>query len=370
MNTRTSSCGRRRFLKLALVGGAALPLVPTSLGERAPGIGGGIAAAACTNPTITSVSGTLQHASSLTIKGACFGTKSPAAPIKYDAFEVGTNGSTLTGWTLDSATIHPQYSSRVVRPNSRMSAAARFVNGNYRSSFGIVRSPLPRIYFDAWIYYDVAPTYSRNYKVFRVFSNTSGAAQPNLYYNLYCQGIGDTSLLSQDGVNAPVDSYRQYVGGWSSADFAKKWVHLQGYLEQSSPTAADGTAKVWLNGKQVVNRVRNWRTRTSSTTTWNRILFGNYLGHDGDPTKESCGSYGDAVVYWDNVYVDTTQARVELGNAATYAGCTQREIQIPSTWTDTAIAITLNQGGFTSIKGRYLYVITPSGLANSQGFLL
>jgi hypothetical protein len=61
------------------------------------------------------------------------------------------------------------------------------------------------------------------------------------------------------------------------------------------------------------------------------------------------------------VYLDTSWARVEIGNAATYGACTHREIQIPTAWAATSITATVNRGSFGASDAAYLYVIPSTG---------
>jgi hypothetical protein len=75
-------------------------------------------------------------------------------------------------------------------------------------------------------------------------------------------------------------------------------------------------------------------------------------------------------VYMDDIYVDTTWARVMIGNASTFAASTVREIQIPSAWSNTSITITVNRGAFTNLNNAFLYVIDSSGTPNATGFCL
>ena len=67
--------------------------------------------------------------------------------------------------------------------------------------------------------------------------------------------------------------------------------------------------------------------------------------------------------YWayDDVYVDATQARVEICNTATWATRTHCEIQIPVTWSSSSIGIKVNPGSFVSLANQYLYVVDSSG---------
>ena len=142
-------------------------------------------------------------------------------------------------------------------------------------------------------------------------------------------------------------------------------MHVQGYFEESSPTTDDGTAILWIDGIKYINEVQTFRTRTSSTTFWNQLLIGYYLGHGADG---QCAAYGDAYTYWDNVYIDTTQARVEIGDAPIYTNTSHREIQIPIVWSSNSITITTQLGSFISGQTAYFYVFDANGNVNANGF--
>lgn len=308
---------------------------------------------------ITSVSSPVSSGQPLVISGSGFGSKSPAAPLKWDDFEKGTAGEQLSGWSFTGSAT-PQYSSAVRRANSQLSAVSLFLGSTYLSSFGITGTPLPRIYIDAWYYYDAVSPYSRNHKLFRIHTN---AYEPNLYYNIYCDGL--LSHLSQDGVSGT--NWHKWIAPKAS-HFAKRWVHLQGYFAESSGTAENGSAILWIDGVKYVSEIGNFQTRSSSSVYWDTIWFGNYLGHGTDPLCVT--AYGDARTYWDNVYVDVTQARVEIGNAATYASSIVREIQVPASWSSSSITVTVNSGAWSSLNGKYLYVTDASGRVNEAGYPL
>jgi hypothetical protein len=59
---------------------------------------------------------------------------------------------------------------------------------------------------------------------------------------------------------------------------------------------------------------------------------------------------------------------VELCDYITWAGSTFCEYQIPSSWADTSIAVTLNQGSFAADATAYLYVVDATGAVNSTGY--
>jgi len=320
-----------------------------------------LALAQAGGPAIASISGSLTPGSTVTIAGSNFGTKPSAAPLKWDNFERGADGSKLSGWTLDASdpSAEPTYSAAVKRPNSAMSARSNFVNGNWDSNFGITGTALPRIYLDAWYYYDVDAPYGRNHKPFRIKTNTG---LPNMYYGFWCNN-SPGGVLDQDGMTA--GNFSEYTGVGGSG-FSKKWTHIQGYFEESSPGVDDGTAILSFDGETIINVPHAFRTRASSSSFWNTIWLGHYFGHESD---SSCAAYGDAHTYWDDVYLDTTQARVEIGDAPIYANARHREIQVPTSWSATSIGIVLNRGAFAGVTGQYLFVIDASGRA-SAGYLL
>ena len=73
--------------------------------------------------------------------------------------------------------------------------------------------------------------------------------------------------------------------------------------------------------------------------------------------------------YWGNsVYLDTTWARVMIGNAATLTGSTQLEMQIPTAWETNSIAVVFNKGAFSTGQTVYLYVIDADNAVNASGY--
>src|SRR5687768_10414017 len=127
-------------------------------------------------PVINGLSGSLADGATVQVSGSGFGTKTTAAPLKWDNFEAGANGSGLANW--DYFGTRPTYSSTVRRNKSNLSARANFVNGAWNSAFGVDGRHLPQIYIDAWYWFDSGPPYSRNHKPLRLMSG--GGAEPHL----------------------------------------------------------------------------------------------------------------------------------------------------------------------------------------------
>jgi hypothetical protein len=145
--------------------------------------------AAYADPSITTVSGTLSHGSSLTIQGSRFLTKPTAAPQKFDSFSNGAVGAPISnGWnmTTSGSAATPTYDNQVLRHSlNTRSARSNFVNQEYLSSFGLSARPwiANGLYFDIYYYLKYGGTdgvdFSRNHKFFRIHART------DLYPNLY-----------------------------------------------------------------------------------------------------------------------------------------------------------------------------------------
>lgn len=338
-------------------------------------------------PAITNISGIISNGSAITIIGTSFGTKGVGAPIKFDNFETGSAGTQIAnGWYADGASncgapIHrPIYSTSVLRTNSTKSVQCRFDEAtdpgcagdgaHYSSSFGIANVPspgLPVIYMDGWVYYNPPAIESRNVKLIRVHTAFNGS--PNLFVNIYCDANSDGLRVDQSvGTTAKVyDDCNlhgcPFLEPWHGESWwENNWRHVQLYLIQSGAGANDGTVKMWTDGVLDPNQT-NWNNRSSSTF-WDTAFFGNYVGHDG-ASPCSSPSPDNTYIYWDDAYVDSTLAHVELGNNPVYNNCTVREIQPTTAWSSTSITVTANKGSFSDITSNYFFVVDRSGNVSS-----
>lgn len=315
--------------------------------------------AAHSTPDISSGAEILEDGSSCAIHGHDFGPKSVPAPAHFDDFEAGTPNETLSGWEF--STSHgrcPVYSTTYARPNSERSAKCLFDGGQWLSSFGVTSvADITEVYVDAWYLYSPADPPSRNHKLIRLYAGRDSGV-PNLYFSHDCHQ--ESGRIGSDGVSEG-NSYDYNDYSWSLAD--ENWIHIQGYVKASSTAMDDGIALLWINCDKITDEPA-FRTRTEANPTlWHGVWFGNYLGHDA---VSGCPeSPGASYTYWDDVYVDFTQARVELGNAPTYDACTHREIQIPTQWSDTSITITVNGGSFETGSELYLFVVDQPGIVSA-----
>ena len=137
---------------------------------------------------------------------------------------------------------------------------------------------------------------------------------------------------------------------------ADAWYRLEMWLDLKY----GGEVRVWKN-------LTHWAKMLNipfdfSTENINNCYFGAYFARDWyTPLPQMW-------LYYDEIYVDKTRARVEIGNSSTWSGCSHREIQIPSAWSSGSVTVTVNQGPFADSSGAYLYVVDSDGNVNSNGY--
>lgn len=163
---------------------------------------------------------------------------------------------------------------------------------------------------------------------------------------------------------------------------------MRGYSECASTSCA-GITTEWDSGPDLSterwNRVEIWAdadrndfaVAINGVTAWRKtnwlhtslLLNGHTLDYPNmldssarDPSCPASGAYA-----YDDIFIDFTQARVEIGDAPTWSASRHKEIQIPTRWSDGTISIRVNTGTFTAGTRAYLYVVDAAGAVNSDG---
>ena len=306
----------------------------------------------CTSaPVITGTSGTIDHDSSVTISGCCFGTKSTAKPLLWADFESDLNPSSLgvlTAWTdnekMGRNTSAPQH-------NSLSSANSSFTwdtgAGDSSGSFVVTRN-----FASQTVYVYLKRRYSGSipfsgsgtkfYRLWRdddgcdfVASTSNGGIQLN-----ECPG-GDSDVFQS--VSMPANT-------WMIQEFS---------YETGSGSSADGFYEYLKDGA----------TEQVDTTVENPLgasFYGDLRVADNFTAETLSG----VTVYQDDIYIEEGGYwHVMIGDASTLASSsTYREIQIPSAWSATSITVTVNQGVIPDSTGVYLYVCDSTNTCNSSGF--
>lgn len=327
-----------------------------------------IAAPAFATPSITQLSGMMSDKTSVTISGSGFGTKSQAAPHKWDDFESGTPGSPVNGWYLSSAlgaNYVASYSTTIVRASGRKSAYQNFTDGNYNSVMALTdQSPGFRtIYISGWFYRQVGGAPSRNVKTWGLRGGPGFEENaPNIRMDQYPNQNGGqiTSLEAPSGVCNSTESASKIIqNDWGIGGdlFPNAWHRFEVWVNTDS-AGSNGEYTVWIDGAV---RASLKGKIVDHDCPFPMVMLQNYFATDtGSPTPWMRH-------YWDEVYIDRTRARIEIGNASTWTASSHREIQIPTAWSNNSISFKVNRGSFSSGDNVYLYVIDANGVP-SVGF--
>jgi hypothetical protein len=308
------------------------------------------------SPVVTGLSGTLSNGQSITITGSAFGTKAQAAPLLYDDFENHSAGGVVAGnaakigtWDVGDGANYVTYTN--VKAHSGSGAAKHDFISTYNASLS-KNGSFPTLYMDFWVMVDYVDVITRNWKPWRLYGNNDNL---QLDYAYLCNGQLDNTL---DLTN------NWAVGYWGGNSYNNHtWMHVQLVYTASTPGVADGTVEHFIDS--VPSGLNSTAVTTRQTNyDFDQIRIGHYWAQDA---VTGCAANSGATVYTDNVYIDTTWARVEIGDAATYAGSTHREIQVPSAWTSNSATVQLNAGSFAPGTKAYLYV-TDSNNNTSSGY--
>lgn len=315
-------------------------------------------------PVVTNSTGSFSKGGTATISGSGFGTKSTAAPQKWDNFESGTLGVNIPGqnavvggaWSgYTSSTTYPTYSNVQLRTNSTRSSRHAFDGSNYNVSLD-VNAVNAEYYFSFW-YYTTQPDAARQSKPWVIYG--SSAAQE--FYVGWGQ-IGVDSQLRSNCIDQSGSLSAVYDGALEN--HRNRWIRMEVYARQSSSAGAnDGVYRIWIsNGTNTTSLAIEKNPAITRTTSnyWRQVELGTYNGGGG-------GSWS---AYMDDIYVDSTQARVEICDTATWAARTHCEIQIPTAWSDSTISFNVNQGSFLSLSNSYIYAVDRNGISNSNGYIV
>jgi len=331
---------------------------------------------AYSDPRIESVYGSTISGSKISITGSGFGLKSVFEPIKWDNFESGANGDTISGWDVTYGN-NVKYSNVGNRTGSSLCYAAGVTTADnpsnaYASNSRITLNKglsFTKIFASYWIKWSWGNIKGGQIKhgihVCREYPTGTSAPRFNgvVHYinnNVYWQGTG---YVKGGGT---VDSNTTW--GVENMYPANTWVQVEVQAELSNVGALDGSLISWVGKasramEKVVNYPGNICLRTEeSDYNWAQIDIWTWAGND-------VGDGYSTTIYYDDVYVDTTWARVVIGDAPTYDNCTRREVQIPTAWSNNSIAVTFNQGAYAVGQPVYLYVVDANG-NHSNGYLL
>lgn len=332
-------------------------------------------------PSVSGVSGTITHGNTITISGSGFGSKGSAAPVVWDDcsgtdpyakwdinYNSGSSASYVGGYRTPAA-----LGRGVSLPHSR--ATKYFCGAHYPggaqsgSNVGLAKIRTVSSYpcYTYISYYNrIDPNYdwspSSTDDNFKEYDWSYGSwpygSESNWYIEWYYPLVSNCWHLNDDSLNENPMLMRPTSGWYMGTHWNAKssWAKIEIAIVHSASDSV-GSVKVWENGTLKVDF--DGSNTFSSTGTYTELIGGYARDWDDDNWR-----------YWVDIYYDHSLQRILIGNASTLSACTTlREVQIPSTWSDTSITATVNQGGFADAATAYLYVFDATGAASS-GYLI
>jgi hypothetical protein len=335
-------------------------------------------------PSITSVTGNLQNGQSITISGSSFGSSGPNI-LFFDNFEsgvpgqniaVGANSAVIGEWG-HIGVVPPVYTNVFHHGGSQAFMASSDPDveaGNY----GKINLPgVTELFVAFWCMVPVGDDWPGEH-------SPLGVGMDNWKITWFDKnntwgGAGDNDLMLP--VKLAGNSW--YVEGNTAVYVHENPPYGNGTLYPTYPDMRKGTWKrfwYWYQGDVANGNVRFYNLESSGVETLiddsgvPTILAGdtfNYLSINAYTRKQD-KNY-TARQLFDDVYVATganAQARVEIGDASTYAACTNLTIATVTYWSASSITATVRSGSFTDLGSAYLYVFDSNGAVNSSGYLL
>jgi len=332
-------------------------------------------------PSLTNASGSFAEDGTVIISGAGFSTNSAVGTANLqwmkDNIESGTTDQLFSGgdgWSMttpDADTVGVYYDNTQAHSGTQ-SLSATYVGG-VKENGSIQYTPgsgMVSVFISAWVRGHRETDSEGQWKIIRVANTGNPAGTDPLFYFANWNVAAATHwglFIYGNGIDARTEETISsgYTPGGGSNTHWDEWVRVDMYGIFSDCGTANGTLQYTFQEPGViittpVNHNGDVMTCGSGETdTWLYTIFGHYAG-DG---------HNGLTTYYDDVFIQVgTQARVEIGDASTWATCTHREIQPPTAWADGEITITANVGSFQDGDHIYLYVVDATGAVNADGY--
>lgn len=304
-------------------------------------------------PSISSTSGTISHGGSITITGTAFGSKGGTnanKPLIWADFESSINPTSLGHLTTWDG--NDNLSRNVGGTQYGLSAAnAIGTRATGVNAFGfVVNHTMTKLYLTGKRRYTSVS--SSNMKIFRLWNDApSSILATNLTGGtIYDESCDQANRFQGTDPTANIWQMEEFVWSKSTANSG------------GSPQTGNGWWQYFVNGSKYQEHAGTLCSNLSAN-------YGQGLGLQVIDTFDTNGELPNGTnIYFDDLYVDNTWARVIIGNASTLAASTTREVQIPSAWADTSITVTVNRGNFASNGSAYLYVVDANNTVNATGY--
>jgi hypothetical protein len=298
-------------------------------------------------PSISSVSGNISKDQTVTILGSSFGTHadySPSDPNKlnyaWTDFDAGTafrngvnNGGGFTPACHD-ADCHQDWLITSTGNKANSSYWAKRIDLHDAFACNVDGMSIPASY--------KTTSFPGTYFVSFYFNIPNTASSGKFYRESSNLTMWTSTGGSDHYVRGPV---------WTSpSQFG------DGIWERFDMTAINGVYQPFILGKNSNSPQWTWNLQSESTVGF---LFGAGKDYGSNINLDYYG--------YDDIFIDFTQARVEICGESTWMGRSSCNIQIPQVWSASSLNVKVNPGSLASGPA-YLYVVDSSGVANANGF--
>jgi hypothetical protein len=317
---------------------------------------------------VTGVSGTISDGQSITITGSDFGANGPNV-IVFDDFEGGAPDESIA--TGEGSAKYGQWDnvapggSHYYGTTAHVSGSQSFTSDFSVESYSWIEALLPastrNVFISWWIYIPAGNNFVGE-------GHIDGINWKQMWIQGADTSDDDLSVPTQIGSTAWYITRNEQdpaYGNWTTVDFNKgEWKRLWAWVKGSTTsTSEDGEVKFWeMTSSGVVQRENDIGVNLLKETGAFERVRPN--GYGRQPTSNCIASF-------DDVYIAAgpyAQARVEMGNAATYNESTKLAILTPTAWADGSITATVNQGSFSADETAYIYVTDADGTVNANGY--
>lgn len=201
---------------------------------------------------------------------------------------------------------------------------------------------------------------THQFKIIRLYSaGTNGTPKVNIYPMI---GHNDGFSFAPENVSPQVMRYQLQLREVPDRPYG--WHKMAVYYKKSSsPRAKDGKCQIWWDNKLIFDWYTHFLDQRNNPSYAPSKITGDFDTNGGDLAAEwNVGNYFSSAststwMDFDDIYMDNTLARVELGNTENFAACTITEVQPAQSWADDQVTVTINRGQFKSGETVWLYVI-------------
>lgn len=316
-------------------------------------------------PVVKGIEGTIVDGQKLSISGEGFGDFGGRI-ISWDDFEnqavggdvhgskskIGANWTTQYGYVGEGIVFDDTRS--VSGSNAVKIDWSKEANSNIKAFGWTNQGPIENIYISYWRYMegDYSPADGDNHKQFYLFGTNDGFPQfmPLIPARNVSWGIYNNVGVYSSRASGEREKNTQ---NWTYSNTVKEFQRWEWHIIINSPfDAYNGSVRGWLDGVLGFN-FDDYRA------TYVEGAFDDFrLGHMAK------GFTDTARAWFDDLYVATTPARVEICSVDDWESCEKsKTLQIvdPEMWNSNSITMTVRGSARFSGQGAFLYVIDAKG---------